>query len=150
MEELNSSFWLGLAAAIPLSIIANLVTPRIQNLLSKRSEAKSAKRIAELRAEYERVLALTKNADELHTHLLQNILFITFFTAFFGAISGALFAVGSFLPNSPQLFQLGQLIAVAGAVGVARICIDAIRDTNRVRKFDSYKARIESEIGKIE
>lgn len=150
MDELNSSFWIGLAAAIPLSIAANLLTPKIQQLLSKRSDAKTAKRIAEIREEYERVLGFTKNPDALHTHLLQNILFITFFTAFFGAISGALFAAGSFVQNSQPFFQLGQVAAVVGAVAVARICIDGIRDTNRVRQFDWYKARVESEIGKVE
>ena len=150
MEDLNSSFWIGLTAAIPLSIAANLLAPKIQQLLSKRSDAKTTKRIAEIRTEYERVLGFTKNPDALHTHLLQSILFITFFAAFFGAISGALFALGSFVPNSSRFFQLGQVVAVLGAVGIARICIDAIRDTNRVRQFDRYKTRVESEIGKIE
>lgn len=150
MEELNLSFWLGLAAAIPLSIGANLVTPRIQRLLAKRDEKKSEKRRAELRAEFERVKGLTESRDLLHTHLLQNILVITFITSFFGAIAAALFALGNFFPNVRSLFQLGQVTAVVGGVSVARICLDAIRDTNRVREFDRYKAKIESEIGKIE
>lgn len=150
MEELNVSFWLGLAAAIPLSIGANLATPWIQRLLAKRDETKSEKRRAELRAEYERIKGLTERADKLHTHLLQNILFITLITSFFGAIAAALFALGNFFPNVRSLFQLGQVIAVGGGVSVAQICLDAIRDTNRVREFALYKAKIESEIGKIE
>ncbi len=141
MEDLNSSFWLGLAAAIPLSIVANLLTPKIQQWLSKRSESKYAKRVAELRSEYERVEKLTKNPDALHTYLLQQILFIAFFTSSVIAITGVLsFAMAT---------SLGKLIEISGAISIARFCIEAIRDANRVRKFDRYKERIESEIGKI-
>ncbi len=99
MGDLNSGFWLGLAAAIPLSIVANLLTPKIQQWLSERSEKKSAKRVAELRVEYERIENLTKNPIVLHTYLLQQILFIVFFTSFAIAISGIFFFIGSALAD---------------------------------------------------
>ncbi len=138
MENLNSTFWLGLAAAIPFSIVANLLTPKIQQWLSRRSETKFAKRVAELRLEYERVVNLTKSVDILHTYLLQQILFVVLSAAFVIAISRVFSFIGA-----AEIFEIG------GAVAVAKICIDAIRDVNRVREFDRYKERIESEIGKI-
>lgn len=142
MENLNSTFWLGLAAAIPFSIVANLITPKIQQWLSKGNETKFAKRVAERKAEYEHIVKLTKNPVALHTHLLQQILSIAFFTSFIIAISSVISIIG--------LDPIGKLFEIGGAISIAKICINSIRDANRVREFDRYKAQIESEIGKIE
>ncbi|MRR50335.1 MAG: hypothetical protein EG825_05385 [Rhodocyclaceae bacterium] len=149
METLDINFWYGLAAAIPLSVVANLLTTRIQNVLARRDEKKSAKRREELLLQYARVLKLTKSPAELQIHLLHNILVITLVTSFFGVISGLLFALRSFFPNASQFLQLGQVMSIVGGIAVITICMDAIRDTNRVRKFDLYKASVEAETGPI-
>lgn len=43
------TFVLGLALAIPLAVLANLLTPPVRTALDKRSSSRRAKRIARIR-----------------------------------------------------------------------------------------------------
>jgi hypothetical protein len=53
---MNISFVIGLLLANPLSIIANVLTPGIQNWWARTNSARKQKRIAKLRKELDRLL----------------------------------------------------------------------------------------------
>lgn len=143
MEQLNLSFWLGIAAAIPLSIFANLITPRLQQWAATRSAAKSSERSRLLQEELRSVEELTEDRLRLHTFLLESVLLITLLTSMFGVIAGALFALASFFPVTAHFFaSLGQLIAVGGGVAVMRECIDVLRKSRRARNIERYRSQV--------
>jgi len=89
MESINTSFWIGISAAIPLSVVANLVTPRSQQWLARRNASRAARRSNELREELESIEKLTSEPGRLQIFLLESVLLITLLTSVIGVLSGA-------------------------------------------------------------
>ena len=149
MDSLNTSFWLGLAAAIPLSILANLLTPRIQRALARRSEARAARRAAQIQAELEEIERLTKEPGRLQTFLLESVLLITLLTSAVGVLAGVFFTLSNLLGISGLFASMGQLVAVAGGVMVMKECIEVLRKSRRARDAEKFKTEVQAELREL-
>jgi len=144
---MDTGFWLGIIFAVPLAIVANLLTPRIQGWLASRGETKLAQRHSKLRSEYERVRELKKDHLALNSFLITAVLEATFVSSCVGIVVGMIFGVKFLVGLGAVFVAAGQFFAASGAVVVAQICIEAIRISNRTRKFQEYKQRVEQELG---
>lgn len=149
MESLNTSFWLGIAAAIPLSILSNLLTPRIQQTLARRSEARATRRSAQIKAELDEIERLTSEPGRLQTYLLESVLLITLLTSGVGVVAGIFFALSNMLFASQLFASIGQLVAVAGGVAVMKECIDVLRISRRARNAEKYRAEVQTELDEL-
>ena len=151
MDQLNFSFWLGLAAAIPLSVLANLFTPRVQQWVGRRNSVKAERQIALLRGQLDELERLTSEPGRLQTFLLENILAITLFTSMFGVLSGLFFTFANLLPGGGRLFlPLGQLLAVGGGSVVAKECFSTLRKSSQARNIEKFKAKVSTQIAELQ
>lgn len=125
------NWWVSLFAAIPLSIIANILTPYVQNWLAKKSTKKAQKRLKELQSELDTVSDFVNNKDSLHLHLTRSFFIVLIFIGLGGTIS--------YIPFVGSVFYL---IAILRAV-------DSIQLTKKVQDFDNFKSIIESQIAEI-
>ena len=128
----NTAFWIGLAMAIPLSIIGNILTPKFQAWLATRSESSARKRVALNQREQERIAGYLEKPQRLYVHLLGAIVSATFLGSAIGVFSGVFFLAGSFIDNR-MMYAAGQLFAIFGGLLVAKICYDAINTIGKVR-----------------
>ena len=146
---MDANFWLGLAAGIPLSILANLITPKTQQWLAKRSSAKAAKQVIQLKEELAELERLVSEPGRLQTYLLEGVLLITLLTSMFAVITGLAFAIGSFFGSPSHVMAFGQLLAVGSAIVVSKECIDVLRKSNRARNLSDYKARVIAQLSEL-
>jgi H+/gluconate symporter-like permease len=149
MENINYTFWLGLALAIPLSIIANIFTPKLQQSFAKHSQSKAKKRIAYLQEIIEEHKDLGSSPEKLHTFLLESILLITLLTSVFAAISGSIFALSSIIPDNRIISLLGQLVSAFGAATISKECFSTLIKSKRAKRFTQYQEEIEKEISQL-
>lgn len=151
---------LGLLLAIPLAIVANLITPKISAAIGGRSgrsgrsgrRRKSGwKRNRHLEEELALITNLATNAEKLTQHL---------FTVFLKAavvlmvVSIATDVMWMLMRVFGELFYIGSLsgliyaLDIVGAVVVVRIVMDGLRDLDKVRNFEEYKAFVRRELGR--
>lgn len=150
MSSLDASFWIGISAAIPLSIAANLFTPQIQQWLARRNATRAAKQAQALREELESIERLVSEPARLQTFLLESVLLITLLTTLFGVLSGACFVLSEVF-GAPRLFaSVGQLIALFGGVAVTRECVQVLRKSQRARDPDRYRSKVEAQLKELE
>lgn len=150
MESLNTSFWLGISAAIPLSIAANLLTPRIQQWLAKRSATRATERSRALQDELESIEKLVTEPGRLQTFLLESVLLITLLTSGFGVFSGFFFAMSYVLGASELFASMGQLVAIVGGVLVMKECLAALRKSQNARNPEKFRAKVSEQLKELE
>lgn len=148
MESLNISFWLGIAAAIPLSVFSNLLTPIIQRTLAKRSRTRATRRSEQIRAELEEIERITSEPGRIQIFLLESVLLITLLTSGFGVISGVLFTFSRMFLSS-IFAPAGQLVAVIGGIIIMKECIDVLRKSRRARNVENYKSQVLVELSQL-
>ena len=113
-------FWLGLVAAVPLSIVANLITPYIQRWLESKSEQAASKKTLRTRAEYEQISVYRNNPTEFTQYLIFVAVQIAALSAAIGVIFGLLDFIGftfSMLgQRGTEFFQREWIYAILSAV----------------------------------
>ena len=141
------SLVLGLVLAIPLSIIANLLTYPLRNWMGRRSAKRAERRSRDLEKQLRSIEALTQSSLELALRLatLAILLLICF------AMGSAIIALASigFLGIS---LEMGRTLVLAGVfmyliaivVGVA-----TISTIEQVRGFAAYRERTERAIAEL-
>ncbi len=131
-KEIN---WvLSLAAAIPLSIVANLLTPKLQNWLAKRSTEKAAKRLADLESELDRITSF-KNEKEL---LLHETIYVILKVVVIIGIGNAITSIPfTYIITDP----IGAVIYLVGIMaGISHLAL-----ITKVKRFDEYQKTIEAQ-----
>lgn len=162
---MSVDLWVSVALAIPLAIIANLATPKLQKWLDERSsigkerkaEEEQKKKIIpleQLKAELKGIEELIANPAKLINQNLTALLKIALYSAF-GTLYGSMFVllgeVGQWDGISGILGRIGaQITALFVAMLVFYIAMKAIRTNNRVNKYEQYKEQTENLIKKLE
>lgn len=134
----NMQFWLGLAFAIPLSVLANLVSPKIQDFLSKRFVAAARSRELQRTKEAERVIEYVNDSAKLNTYLLVTLIVATMFGAMIGVFTALLFILGTFSRNDLSTV-LAQAMTVFSGLLITKICLDAVRIATKVRQEEKQR-----------
>lgn len=149
---------LAAAISIPLSVLANLLTPKVSAWLDKRGLESKGKSLQTLRSDYTRIKSLRENPNALRlwlamgiTHLLVSILALITF-GFFVSLTQEL---NRLIPEFfGKYFSLMQFIVVATGFSLALYLSGNVssimQDMNRLRDFDEYEKNALEEINKLE
>ncbi|MGZ8175890.1 MULTISPECIES: hypothetical protein [Methylobacter] len=123
------SFWWGIALAVPLAIIANLLTPLFFKAIGYFSTA--AKKKINLIEQQERKMAsvFAKNKPEYSSYQFNQVMKFAIIGAFSG-LFGGVFASGAhlvFILDIPELFGqiffiLSQMVAIISAIVTLKYC----------------------------
>ena len=158
--NMDINFTLSILLAIPIGIAANLLTPKFQSWLERRSEEGRAKRREQLDDEYKRVKNFNENRPDYYVFLLVVSLRVTFLYA----IRSIFNTVIHMVPNSIDLyFQFGEmsrhdfkmiiwrvtsildsLITLVIVLMVINLVKDALNVAMKVRDFDEYEKEIKN------
>ena len=133
VKEINWA--LSLLAAIPLSIIANLLTPKVASWWSLRSHAKATRRAEALEIELEELRKLTTNNEEYTYTTHHNLFKVLYFIALGSAIS-SLAIGGIFSLSISALIYLRAFIIVSRQMDMMRQC----------KNFSEYEQKMKDEI----
>ncbi len=153
---MNNAFWIGLLFSIPLSIFANLVTPRVQRWWDSKSEQRASARTKDLRAEYQQVKLFRSSRDEFHEFLLWVIIRTTFVGAVLGIVAGIAFLIPEVFDSvwigydttmglrvfRSTFYVISQTISIIGTLLIVNICKNALSIYSKVRAFDEYEASV--------
>jgi hypothetical protein len=154
---MDAGLWIGLLLSIPISILVNLFTPKIQAWLDSRNRKRSLIRTKYLQQEYEQVRYYRENRGEFREYLI----WIVIRTTFVGSLVGIFAAFVFVIPNFFEILNLeyeqtriirhvlyiaGQLISLIGALLIVNICSNALKVYFRVRDFDIYEESVKKNL----
>lgn len=154
METLKQINWLvSLVVGIALSILANLLTPYVQNWLATHSTGRALKRIGELEEELKEVSFYAESPAELSAYLLSSIMRLLVYFR----MASAFATLGS-LPSAimPMIYEIaGPIYALIGLMSSLLYLLGVIRGqrvlrvVQRVRRFPEYKKEIDDMISSL-
>jgi F0F1-type ATP synthase membrane subunit b/b' len=162
---LSIDLWVSIALAIPLAIVANIFTPKLQKILDARLEKSNKSQVAKkeraraeqlksLQDEYDEIEKYHSSKDELNQLFLLSLIKVAMYGAL-GSIYGAIFP---FLGELSNWRGIGGVFSRTGAqVTVFAIsmlifitCSRIIKIHKKVRDFESYKENTQSLIKELE
>jgi len=134
---LKETNWaLSLLAAIPLAIIANLLTISVRNWLARRSAIKAKKRLKELEDDLKKAETYIDDREKLYLFLARGIFSVLIFIALGSAMS-------SIMPLlSGPIGSIFYLVAILRAYQ----CLNMVKN---ISNFDKYKGEILSQINQM-
>jgi hypothetical protein len=154
METFKQINWLvSLVVGIALSILANLLTPYVQNWLATHSTGRALKRIGELEEELKEVSIYAESPAELSAYLLLSIVRLLVYFC----MASAFATLGSLpLTMMPGFYEItGLIYALIGLMSSLLYLLGVIRGqrtlriVQRVRRFPEYKKEIEDTISSL-
>jgi len=158
---MSIDLWISIVFAIPLSIFANIVTPKLQFWIDSRAELTKKRKLHVLQKRRKlQLLAIKKELDEvikLHQDkaaLIQEHLYSLIKVALYGAIASIYFGMFGILENSWLLHGFitlsYQFISLIVGVLIFNTCIKAMRLHGKVKYYEKYKAESARLISEIE
>lgn len=150
MDQLNFSFWLGLALAIPISIFSNLITPSASQWWAKKSKSRSALQAKALIRDLRDVEHIAAEPGRHQIFLLESVLFVTLLTSFVGIFVGGLFALSTLVFGGSKAFALAaQFFPIVGGVLVIREILDTLRKSKQVKNVDAYRKEVAAKLQEL-
>ena len=144
--------------AIPIGIVTNIITPRVQNRLATRSLSQTSKRINTLRSELEAAKQLNSDMNKLYLKSANAIFSILLFFLL-GSIISSLTAVITNIGFAPLfgysdarynmfyfISSIGTFASVIPYLMAVTAAQNHIRLVSRVDKLDEYEKRIADQI----
>lgn len=144
----NNNWWISLILAIPLAIIANLITPLVSDRISNYSEKNAIERISSLKEEYNEVKYYHENKTELTLYLNHAIIQMTVIGAFTTIASALLFFIQGIAKkifpnrsNIPKISGFSVFFSIMLIVPVLIFTIGnkAIKTYNNVKNYEKYE-----------
>jgi len=157
-------FIAGLILSIPLSILANVHTDKVQTWFARRNSSRTATRLGTLNREYEQAKELKEDRGAMQIFLVARILRVTYISSVSAILSGLLFASSSLFESARFDFTfelgihlmtailslLGWLVAIIGGLAVVAQCGSALRVHGRVVGFTKFEAAVEEQRRKLQ
>src|SRR4051812_20601475 len=109
------SFWVGIALAIPLAIVANLLTPKAQAYLDRRNTTKAALRRAAAERDEQEVRNLARNPEALKEEMLAALLRLAYIAALFGLLASVPSLAGVAMQSAPINYRVVNVLFIIGA-----------------------------------
>lgn len=147
-------FWISVFVAIPLAIVANLLTPPISRWFDKRLELNQVRKTEiSKRRRKNQLVKLTKELERVRSFhqdrikVIQYLLFILLQVAMLGAFASVYGGMFAFLGEAERWNSFlgmigrtgGQLITLIVPLLIFEICQKAITLQRRVVNFDHYE-----------
>ena len=143
---------LGLALSIPVSLLTNLATPRVQNWLDRRAMSNKGKRLKRLEQEYD-VKELRDNPSLLylrvahHAILSLNLLLLMIGGFIFVELMSFAGGLGAVVRSVVVLLYA---VLIAGAMMISNRLQDLSTNLVRLRNFERYEADVTAKIKQIQ
>lgn len=149
-------FILGIIITVPLSIYANLITPRIKAMLDQRTLRVRFKKVEDLRQEKERI---SKKAQSLQFVYLDALRIVLLILGIIVGVLALLLIFQSLQYLSPTLYTRAG-ISLLAAILFASLSVSLIvampriqqhaDDLQRIRDLSKYLAEIDTQIAQLE
>ncbi|MDO8273593.1 MAG: hypothetical protein Q7U82_16990 [Gammaproteobacteria bacterium] len=162
---MSIDLWISIALAIPLAIVANLATPKLQRWLDARLEKSMRAKLEEkqkarteqlkmLRVEMDEVTKYRSDGNALTQMYLISLIKVAMYGAI-GTIYGAIFPLFGQLSNWDGVGGLigmagAQVTALAVSMLIFATCARVMRIHKKVRDFESYSASTQGLIDELE
>jgi len=150
---LDINLWISVLLAIPLAIIANIYTPRVQYWLESRGQKRSKKRIQQLEVELEELKDFYENPEKFHQYLLGVVIRATYIGSIVGIFAGITYVLSRFAREFIHInfvnfiFSIsGQLVSMIGAMMIINVCSSAIRIITNMKNYPSVSVQLLSQI----
>jgi hypothetical protein len=143
--EMSIEFWIGLALAVPLSIVANLLTLRLIPFLGRRRLIKARKTKAQALQIYNRIRAFKEGRRDKYAYY-----FLLASSAVLFAIASSTIIIGVLLTSpsfDPAVILL--LIAVLLALFAVGYLLSIYETARQLDRFDDYKKEFEERWGPL-
>jgi hypothetical protein len=153
------TFMLGLVLAIPLSIIANIYTPKVQQILDQRSKERALRRSKDMELEYQKVKAYADKIDYflvVSAYTLGGMVIIAmqFVLNFLLFVLGMIILTSSTFKDTWVGLGLGSGLCLLGLLlalwklTVLRRSYGGLRNIAfKILYFDGYKADVAATLG---
>ncbi|HXU37338.1 MAG TPA: hypothetical protein VN937_13335 [Blastocatellia bacterium] len=162
MEELAKllsgiNWFISIVGAILLSILGNLLTTPVQNLLARRSMKRSKKRVGELKAQLSQIETFVNTPSTFYLFIISIMTRVTVITLIAFALSdmtsasiNASVSLTRFIKIYPEiLYAASQLLTALFYVIGVNYTLKALRVIKRVQHFSEYKGQIEKAIASL-
>ncbi len=150
---MDINLWISVFLAIPLAIVANVFTPKVQVWLEGRGKKRSKKRVAQLQSELDQLGHYHDYPEKFNQYLLGVVIRATFTGSLVGiiaAITYILSRLGRTFVNIEFVYFLvqfsGQFVSMVGAMIIINICSGAIRTMNRMRNYSTVSQQLKAQI----
>ena len=139
----------GALLSIPLNLVANLVTPGLQDWLVSRSLANKGKQLKRIEQEYARVKELHEDRDLLNLRIAQLVIRLLSYLVFWIGLDAIASALGSLSPMlSPfRILAGGLAVVIASRYGSKLTRLAA--DLHWLGKFAEYEAHALGEMQRL-
>lgn len=136
LDAIGKVDWaISLLAAIPLAIISNLLTPKVQNWLSTRSESKKQKRYSVLEKELKKIKLFVENPEKLNYETYIAIITILMWLSI-GSIMLAFPFIDIFTAPIATIFFLNAIMLANRHILILKRC----------RDYEKYLKEIKEEL----
>jgi H+/gluconate symporter-like permease len=149
MPSLDTSFWIGLALAVPLSVAANLLTPLLQRYISTRSEKQAKKQVDQLLKELSELDKLASDPLKLVVDLLREILIIIFLVAAAAVFYATTEWLSKVFPSIAILQNGPPLTLIIFSATIANFALDAAIRARNVRHIEKHREHIKRQLVKL-
>lgn len=140
MSDMWQGVLWGALLAIPIGVVANIISSRVQTGIDRQTVEASAKRAERNKEFKDKAAHLAKDRNALYIELLEVLVRIAYITALFGLFSGGAFFLGQAMPYmgilTTSLIAIGQLVALVGTLivlNIARPAIVLLREVRTLR-----------------
>lgn len=147
--------------AIPLAIIANLVTPKVRDIIDSRAEKSQIKKkeateksrassLARITKELEAIREYKNDSQKYYSYLLEVMIRATLYGAMTGLYAGMLSALAYFMRNSDfsrdMIVTMAQLIGMLGSMLIFMVSWQGLKVIRRVQSFDAFETEANEKI----
>lgn len=154
---MSIDLWVSVGLAIPLAVIANIFTPKIQSWLEGRGKKRSKQRTQELQKELDELTEYQESPEKFHQYLLGVVIRATYIGSLVGIFAGITYILTRFAREfiyfdfANIVFSLtGQVVSMIGAVMIINVCGEAIRRINSLKNYSSVSSDLESKLKQSE
>lgn len=136
---MSSDFWLGLLLSIPLSILANILTPKLESLWAHHSQRRAKKRLQKLRRDLDAVQRYRDDSQTFTEYLLITVIKVAYVTGSAGVVA---ILVNTFIDKAFAVFA-SRLLSILAGLLIVRVSSQALDTFQRVRNDDDLQKEIE-------
>jgi len=149
-------FLFGLILSVPIGILVNLGTPKMQAWIINRPRISATRKLHSLQSELDEISRLHDNKEQMYLKALSTVFLVLLFIgtgnaasilASFAGVFGGLFSFQQDIHTIVFGFVLGMSLFLFMSAFIS--CLNFIRIISKVRNYDEYKLEIERQIEKI-
>jgi hypothetical protein len=156
----DQGFWLGLFLAIPISILANMLTPKVSTFLGAGIRSRALRRTRKMRKDYRVIKSFVEDRQLFIESLLEALLYIIVLGVGCVIVAVVVFAEPANLPeeSAPDLFSrfladpiayVTNIFLAVCVVVFALTCENAMSVIYKVRNFREYEERVFKAFGDV-